>query len=176
MTASAIPDAVISEFTLALLEGTGWYQPDYTMAENFRWGQGKGCNFLNKICVNSANFAASATPEFCNLLESEGCSFTGRSVGVCGTTEASVPYSSVPSGFNYWKNKTKVLDSFADNCPYYVPYPNLDCEQPGDKEYAILPSAETYGVGSRCLSGTLSPTSLARRTTGYCFAMTVIFW
>ena len=174
MTASAIPDAVISEFTLALLEGTGWYQVEYTMSENFRWGQGKGCPFVNNVCVNSA-LAVSATPEFCSPLESEGCTFTGRSVGVCGTNTAFLPSNGIPSGFNYWKNKTKVLDTFSDNCPYYVAYPNLDCEQPRDKQYSLL-DGEKYDVGSRCFSGTLSPTALPRRTTGYCFAMDVIFY
>ncbi|RYE29741.1 MAG: hypothetical protein EOP48_32425, partial [Sphingobacteriales bacterium] len=101
------------------------------------------------------------------------CTFTGRSVGVCGATSAFVSYSGIPDAFNYWKNGTKVLDSFSDNCPYFVAYPNLDCEQIGDKQFALL-DGEKYDVGSRCFSGTLSPTQLPRRTTGYCFALDVI--
>jgi len=39
MTANDIVDARISEFTLALLEGTGWYEVDYDMADPFTWGK-----------------------------------------------------------------------------------------------------------------------------------------
>lgn len=51
MTASEIDDARISEFTLAFLEGTGWYDVDYTMAEPFNWGRNQGCTFHDGPCL-----------------------------------------------------------------------------------------------------------------------------
>ena len=42
---------VKSEFTLALLEDSGWYKADYTKAEPMLWGYKKGCAFTNG-CVN----------------------------------------------------------------------------------------------------------------------------
>jgi hypothetical protein len=37
MTASQMDDFRITEITLALLESTGWYTPDYSMAEPCIW-------------------------------------------------------------------------------------------------------------------------------------------
>ena len=54
MTASSIKDSRITEFSLALLEGTGWYQVDYTLAENVTYGKNKGCSFLDGLCMNTA--------------------------------------------------------------------------------------------------------------------------
>ncbi len=46
MTASAILDMRVSEFSLALLEGTGWYKVNYDLADKMTWGKNKGCDFL----------------------------------------------------------------------------------------------------------------------------------
>ena len=47
MTANSANEAVkISMFTLKLLESTGWYQPDYSIAEPFTLGKNKGCGFV----------------------------------------------------------------------------------------------------------------------------------
>lgn len=53
MTASTIGhDGVISEFTFALLEDSGWYKPEYKYAEKIFWGKGQGCDFWN-TCDNT---------------------------------------------------------------------------------------------------------------------------
>jgi len=76
MTASEIADTRFSEFTLALLEGTGWYKVNYDMAEPFHWGRGKGCSFLSSC---STNF-----PEYCSG-GGDACTFHGRNGGYCAS-------------------------------------------------------------------------------------------
>ena len=44
------PEVVISDFTLALLEDSGWYKVNYFTGGLMRFGKNKGCNFLNYIC------------------------------------------------------------------------------------------------------------------------------
>lgn len=39
-------DARISKITLAFMEDSGWYKPDYSMAEIPSWGLNNGCEFL----------------------------------------------------------------------------------------------------------------------------------
>mmetsp|Transcript_39949 Transcript_39949/g.35662 ORF Transcript_39949/g.35662 Transcript_39949/m.35662 type:complete len:96 (-) Transcript_39949:838-1125(-) len=51
MTSNDIDDARISKFTLAFLEGTGWYIVNYSMAEPFYWGKDQGCDFYNGPCL-----------------------------------------------------------------------------------------------------------------------------
>ena len=35
---------------MALMEDTGWYLPNYAMAEELTWGAGLGCDFALKSC------------------------------------------------------------------------------------------------------------------------------
>ena len=165
MTASSINDARISEFTLAFLEGTGWYTVNYSMAEPFFWGKNQGCNFVNGPCVDKTTKKAKFD-EFCSPLTSKGCTFHGRAGGYCATTKPTTS-STLNSNYNYWGNKTALPDTFADNCPYYRAYSNVDCEDPTDKSRAIL-SAEVYGTGSRCFMGTLYPTGVLTQKTAFC--------
>ena len=37
--------SVLSSFTLAFFEDTGWYNANYSEAEPLIWGAGKGCGF-----------------------------------------------------------------------------------------------------------------------------------
>ena len=48
------PEVVLSEFTLALLEDSGWYKVNYFTGGLMRFGKNKGCNFLNNDCCNNA--------------------------------------------------------------------------------------------------------------------------
>ena len=44
------PEIVISEFTLALLNDSGWYKVNYYTGGLMRFGKNKGCDFLNNDC------------------------------------------------------------------------------------------------------------------------------
>ena len=50
------PEQVISEFTLALLEDSGWYEINYYTGGLMRFGKNKGCNFLIKDCLSPSEF------------------------------------------------------------------------------------------------------------------------
>ena len=46
------PEVVISDFTLALLEDSGWYKVNYYTGGLMRFGKNKGCDFINKDCMD----------------------------------------------------------------------------------------------------------------------------
>ena len=46
----AIHTFIYSRITMALMEDTGWYLPNYAMAEELTWGAGLGCDFALKSC------------------------------------------------------------------------------------------------------------------------------
>jgi len=147
MTASTIKDVRFTQFILALFEGSGWYQVDYSYAEPTTWGKNEGCGFLNNPCMDSTT----KTPnfkEFCSPLTSVGTYWTGRGVGTCGAGSY-MTSSSVPSSFNYWGNNTVVSDSFADNCPIFSMYSNKDCEDSTYQASSTLPNHEFYGYGGK---------------------------
>lgn len=151
MTASSITEPVISEFTLALFEGSGWYKPNYNMTEPFNWGRGAGCQFLDGPCIDSQGIPYYY--EFCDVTFPIGCSFTARRRGYC---------SSGAEG-----------DIFANNCPYYDGVVETDCEDPTNQVHAIF-SAEKYGKSSRCFTGTIIESDFQPAYGAFCFPTSVI--
>src|SRR5688500_6328900 len=104
MTASAILELRVTEFSLALLEGSGWYQVDYSKAEPITYGKNQGCDFLDTPCVDNTTFTANFE-EFCSPLETRACSRTYRGFAYCGTpTALTSTDASLPASFDYWRN------------------------------------------------------------------------
>lgn len=168
MTASEKEDRRISEFTLAALEGTGWYTPNYVMAEPMFWGKGKGCSFLEQTCIDTSTKQARFT-EFCSARTSGGCSFTGGSKAICGNDDIKPDLQfEIPAAFNYFGDNAKMYDQYADNCPYYYGINNARCYDPTDSNTRRIRD-EFYGTGSMCFSGTLHKNSIAASTGQYCF-------
>jgi len=130
-----------SEFSLAMLEGSGWYVPNYNYAEPFFFGQGQGCTFLTGSCSsNNARF-----DDFCNN-GARGCAPQGITGGTCRS------------------------DTRSDNCKFIQADVNYDCQNPGASSYARLSSLQSFGrtANSQCFAGTLS-TKSSDSTTSFCF-------
>jgi len=140
MTSGLIDQMQVSEFTLALLESTGWYVPDYAgYADPFVWGKGQGCSFLTGSC------SSSSYDEFCSG-SARKCVMTGRGGGSCST------------------------DSRSDNCKWIHPSKSYDCDNEDADSYARLPGIQAFGrsAGSKCFEGTLNTKSAGSATT-FCF-------
>ena len=63
----------INRLTFALLEDTGWYQPNYEYAQEITWGRGMGCDFAKKSCME---LMENSDHHFCKDLMSSGSSKT----------------------------------------------------------------------------------------------------
>jgi len=137
----------VSKFTLALLQDSGWYVPNYNYAEPYYFGQGQGCGFLFNKCSGSGfNYG-----EFCKTsTATRGCTAQGRGGGNCQS------------------------DYRSDGCKYYSANVNYDCENPQAANYARLPSLQSFGrtAGSKCFEGTLATTSGSATQTSFCFKYT----
>lgn len=173
MTASTITEPKVTEITLALLQGTGWYNVDFSKVEPYSWGKHEGCSFLDGPCLDKN--AVPNFDEFCTPLSRISCSFTSRAIAVCGTLGSITSDPNLNPSLDYWGNKTVVIDSFVDNCPYYMGFSFSDCENPANKLYSFL-EAETYGTSSRCFGGTLSTKSSKGRHLGFCFPSEVNYF
>ena len=91
------PEQVISEFTLALLEDSGWYQANYFTGGLMRFGKHKGCNFLIEDCKTPTEFKN----EFFNngeLPATPSCSSGRLSRTYCNSIEGAVALNY--EGFN----------------------------------------------------------------------------
>ena len=103
------PEVVISDFTLALLEDSGWYKVNYYTGGLMRFGKNKGCSFLNDECSNSQGIT-SFKNEFFDLEDNENpsCSSGRISRTYCDTKNyvAGIPINeyiriSLPNQNNY---------------------------------------------------------------------------
>jgi len=145
MTSGILNGRRVSEFTLAVLESSGWYVPDYNYAEPYHFGAGQGCGFVNNKCASTNT----QFEEFCGKSGERGCFASGVSGGKCGS------------------------DTRSDGCKYYVPNPNFDCENPDGDKYTRIPEVQVYGsgLGSKCFNGDLS-TKANDQPHSFCFRYT----
>jgi len=140
MTSGSIAGRRISEMSLGLLEGSGWYYVDYNFAEPFFFGKGQGCSFITGSSSTCTNYE-----EFCSG-SNRGCAAHGRGGGSCNS------------------------DSLIDGCRVINPSTSSDCDNEDGQDYARLPSLQVYGRGanSKCFTGTLNTRSSSSLTT-FCF-------
>lgn len=52
MTGTHTQNPVYSRLTLAMMEDTGWYTANYSMAQPLHWGHNLGCNFAMGSCAH----------------------------------------------------------------------------------------------------------------------------
>lgn len=91
MTGVFTQNSAFSRLTLALMEDTGWYKVDYSMAEPLYWGKNLGCLFAKNSCgawMKAQLNAGKTTAPFCNKLKQKGnlktgCSVDRTSVATC---------------------------------------------------------------------------------------------
>ena len=108
------PEQAISEFTLSLLEDSGWYKVNYYTGGLMKFGKNKGCDFLKKDCVNKF-FETNFKYEFCDFQDARQprCSLGRQSRAYCTTYEK--------DEINLDKYKDYMRKFFgrmeADNCP-----------------------------------------------------------
>jgi leishmanolysin-like peptidase len=139
MTSGLIDQMQVSEITLALLESTGWYVPDYNNADPYHWGKGQGCSFLTGSC------SSSKYDEFCSG-SSRGCVQTGRGGGSCSTDSRSDNCK--------WVHPSKSYDCDNTGASSYARLPSLQ--------------SFGRSAGSKCFTGTLNSKSAGSQTS-FCF-------
>lgn len=58
--------AALSNITLAVLEDSGWFIPDYSAASALEYGRGRGCEFLEGTCGVEADQKPAFEGIFCD--------------------------------------------------------------------------------------------------------------
>ena len=117
-------EQVISEFTLAVLEDSGYYKANYYTGGLMRFGKNKGCEFLEEKCVNNQKinplfenefYDTISGAEYNNIVDSS-CS-SGRQ---SRTYNAWWPTDTVPPIYYFNENVTGYEP--ADYCPVPMSY------------------------------------------------------
>ena len=90
MTGTHTQNPIYSRITLALMEDTGWYMPNYELADELKWGHNLGCDFALESCLSwmeKRSRSGKSIHPFCNKvkwdpLETE-CTDDRSSVALC---------------------------------------------------------------------------------------------
>lgn len=77
MTGSVDTRSVVSTMTLAILEDSGWYKANYSMADHLDWGRNQGTEFVTSPC-NQWKGAY-----HCNNTQLSGCTYNREAEGYC---------------------------------------------------------------------------------------------
>ena len=117
-------EQVISEFTLALLEDTGYYKANYYTGGLMRFGKGKGCDFIKERCVNSSHkINPNFENEFFDTIDSDFLIDASCTSGRQSRTYYTLwVYDSIPNYYKYFENETYGGYSPADFCPVAMEY------------------------------------------------------
>ncbi|XP_032242043.1 leishmanolysin-like peptidase isoform X2 [Nematostella vectensis] len=141
MTGTYTQNPVFSRLTLALMEDTGWYKANYSMAETLDWGRNLGCVFAKESCRTwmQSHVAHNKSSEpFCYTLKQAPlrmrCTHSKLSIALCNLRKYPQP---LPPEYQYFSHLPKEssrktreavfadTDSYggavplADYCPFY---------------------------------------------------------
>ncbi|XP_076858538.1 leishmanolysin-like peptidase [Brachyhypopomus gauderio] len=175
MTGSHTQNRVFSRITLAIMEDTGWYTANYSMAENLEWGKDLGCDFVMKSCkfwIDRQHLTSLTSTPYCDSVRGTPLQLSCRqdqlAVAVCNLQKYHQP---LPQEYQYFDSILGVPDEdlplyggaveIADFCPFSQEfswhlsgeyqrssYCRIQANQPDSwRNYA----AEEYGPNSVCL-------------------------
>jgi hypothetical protein len=136
-------EEVISEFTLALLEDSGYYKANYYTGGLMQYGKNKGCAFLNEKCVINNAVNDKFKNEFIyltfNKIFDPSCSSGRQSRAYHFINE----YDEIPEEYQYYPKKNQGGRPSCNYCPvsqsYYIEEENSyyigHCSKLGTGEY-----------------------------------------
>ncbi|XP_069838585.1 leishmanolysin-like peptidase isoform X1 [Dendropsophus ebraccatus] len=175
MTGSHTQNRVFSRITLALMEDTGWYRANYSMAQRLEWGRGKGCDFAMKSCkfwIDQQSRKKQNVSPFCNTLRGNPLKLTCRqdqkAVAICNLQRFP---KSLPQEYQYFDYIPDVVEEdlayyggaveIADFCPFTQEFSwhlsgeyqrSSDCTMSQNQPAASRNyGAERYGPESVCV-------------------------
>ncbi|XP_018678800.2 uncharacterized protein LOC103986043 isoform X1 [Musa acuminata AAA Group] len=154
MTGSVDTKSVVSKMTLALLEDSGWYQANYSMADHLDWGWNQGTEFVTSPCNHWKGAYR------CNTTQLSGCTYNREAEGYCPI----VSYNGdLPQWAQYFPQANKGgQSSLADYCTYFVAYSDGSCTDTKSARSPDRMLGEARGINSRCMASSLVRTGFIR--------------
>ena len=111
-------EQVISEFTLALLEDSGYYKANYYTGGLMRYGKNKGCKFVRDKCINNYEVNPFFENEFYDYFSSGSVITQSCSSGRQSRTYFAIFYiNPIPEYYRYYSDSSWGGFESADYCP-----------------------------------------------------------
>ncbi|XP_075166976.1 leishmanolysin-like peptidase, invadolysin isoform X2 [Haematobia irritans] len=174
MTGTHTQSPVFSRITLALMEDSGWYRANYSMASPLSWGRGLGCSFVMRSCkdwIQLNNARGRSIHPFCSKVKQDPlqteCTDDRNSVALCNLIRHNFV---LPEQYQNFDSIGNIKDgdevyyggsvALADHCPYIQEFTwrnknitirgshchFVENNPMAEKNYAL----ESYGQGSKC--------------------------
>nr|P43150.1 RecName: Full=Leishmanolysin C1; AltName: Full=Cell surface protease; AltName: Full=Major surface glycoprotein; AltName: Full=Major surface protease; AltName: Full=Promastigote surface endopeptidase; AltName: Full=Protein gp63; Flags: Precursor [Leishmania mexicana]CAA45733.1 metalloprotease gp63 [Leishmania mexicana] len=154
LMAPAASAGYYTALTMAVFQDLGFYQADFSKAEEMPWGRNVGCAFLSEKCM--AKNVTKWPAMFCN--ESAAtirCPTDRLRVGTCGITAYNTSLAT------YWQYFTNAslggYSPFLDYCPFVVGYRNGSCNQDASTTPDLLAAFNVFSEAARCIDGAFTP-------------------
>ncbi|PKA49613.1 leishmanolysin [Apostasia shenzhenica] len=157
MTGSVDTRSVVSNMTLALLEDSGWYRANFSMADQLDWGRNQGTEFATLPC----NLWKGAY--YCNTTQLSGCTYNREAEGYCPIVNYR---GDLPPWAQYFPQANKGgQSSLADYCTYFVAYSDGSCTDTNSARAPDRMLGEVRGSNSRCMASSLVRSGFVRGST-----------
>ena len=118
-------EQVISEFTLAVLEDSGFYKPNYYTGGLMRYGKHKGCAFLTERCINNETHKTNENFEnefYDTINKYKSIESTCSSGRQSRTYKAWWQMDDIPPEYKYFEREDIAGYAPADYCPVSLKY------------------------------------------------------
>ena len=178
------PEQIISEFTLSLLEDSGWYKVNYYTGGLMRFGKNKGCEFLQNDCIDK-NGNSIFKYEFCNILDgnSPTCS-SGRQSRTYCISDTNSNFDRAYKRLGDWVGRKNAdycpvsdIDEeeekqlyYVGNCKYgngkYGTHNNFEDNSLTNGNFEEI-LGEKYGTNSFCALSSILPESESNKFSSY---------
>ncbi|PIN03756.1 Leishmanolysin-like peptidase (Peptidase M8 family) [Handroanthus impetiginosus] len=157
MTGSVDTRSVVSKMTFALLEDSGWYRANYSMADHLDWGHHQGTEFVTLPC----NLWKGAY--HCNSTQFSGCTYNREAEGYCPIANY---HADLPQWARYFSQANRGGQSaLADYCTYFVAYSDGSCTDTNGARAPDQMLGEVRGSNSRCMTSSLVRNGFVRGST-----------
>ncbi|CAA6653468.1 unnamed protein product [Spirodela intermedia] len=154
MTGSVDARSVVSKMTLALLEDSGWYMVNYSMAGDLQWGRHQGAEFVSSPCNHWKG------AYHCNTTQFSGCTYNREAEGYCPIVNYN---GDLPQWARYFPQANRGgQSSLADYCSYFVAYSDGSCTDASSARAPDRMLGEVRGSSSRCMVSSLVRSGFVR--------------
>ncbi|CAH8583179.1 unnamed protein product, partial [Schistosoma rodhaini] len=86
MATHQLESTCVSRITLAYFEDINMYEVDYSMADDFKWGKGLGCDFVMKSCyeyIKERKSRGQDIQPYCDVPSEQKCASYENGIGTC---------------------------------------------------------------------------------------------
>jgi hypothetical protein len=144
--------AHFTPLTLALLEDSGWYKVDFSLADNSPFGLASGCGFATKDCIVDGEIPEYSQGNFCNDLSRDGiwsCDPGHNFRGLCDLVDY---FPTTRPGREYFPNGYlgPQAHTRADFCPTVYKFFDYSAECT-DVDGVKIDNIEVFSDNSRCM-------------------------